>query len=100
MAAGSPFAPTEQFPALGCSLPVGRCLIETILFRRYNVFTIRLTAGVLVPIGFLLSPAVDAWFMSLVSVIVAINARFLRRVDLTIPNLPGVSALREPQPAD
>lgn len=66
----------------------------------YNVFAIPLAAGVLAPIGILLSPAVGALLMSLSTVIVAINAQFLRRVDLNLSNLPSVSAPGEPQPAD
>jgi Cu2+-exporting ATPase len=66
----------------------------------YNVFALPLAAGILAPIGILLSPAVGALLMSLSTVIVAINAQFLRRVDLSVPSLPGVSPAREPQPAD
>jgi len=66
----------------------------------YNVFALPLAAGILAPIGILLSPAVGALLMSLSTVIVAINAQFLRRVNLDLPNLPTVSASREPQPAD
>jgi Cu2+-exporting ATPase len=44
----------------------------------YNVFAIPLAAGVLFPLGIILSPAVGAALMSLSTVIVAINARFLR----------------------
>jgi Cu2+-exporting ATPase len=44
----------------------------------YNVFAIPLAAGVLYPLGILLSPAVGAILMSASTVIVAINARFLR----------------------
>jgi Cu2+-exporting ATPase len=44
----------------------------------YNVVTIPLAAGLLYRAGFLLSPAVGAVLMSLSTVIVAINARFLR----------------------
>ena len=43
----------------------------------YNVVAIPLAAGVLVTAGILLSPAVGAVLMSLSTVIVAINARFL-----------------------
>ena len=43
---------------------------------------------------------IGALLMSLSTVIVAINAQFLRRVDLSVPGLPGVSAPREPRPAD
>ncbi|QLG62106.1 heavy metal translocating P-type ATPase [Halorarum salinum] len=66
----------------------------------YNVFAIPLAAGVLAPIGILLSPAVGALLMSLSTVIVAINAQFLRRVDLDLPSLPGVSVPGEVRPAD
>ena len=66
----------------------------------YNVFVLPLTAGVLAPIGVLLSPAVGALLMSLSTVIVAVNAQFLRRVDLSVPSLPGVAAPTEAQPAD
>lgn len=44
----------------------------------YNVFAIPLAAGVLFPLGIILSPAVGAALMSLSTVIVAINARFIR----------------------
>ena len=44
----------------------------------YNIVAIPLAAGVLAPVGVLLTPAVGAIFMSLSTVIVAINARFLR----------------------
>ncbi|WP_423751739.1 copper-translocating P-type ATPase [Salinirarus marinus] len=57
----------------------------------YNVFAIPLAAGVLAPFGILLSPAVGALLMSLSTVIVAINAQFLRRADLELSSLPGVS---------
>ncbi|WP_273837867.1 copper-translocating P-type ATPase [Halococcus sp. PRR34] len=66
----------------------------------YNVFALPLAAGVLAPVGILLSPAIGALLMSLSTVIVAINAQFLRRVDLSVPSLPGVSAPTEAQPAD
>lgn len=44
----------------------------------YNVVAIPLAAGVLAGVGIVLSPAVGAVPMSLSTVIVAINARFLR----------------------
>ncbi|GAB3670241.1 heavy metal translocating P-type ATPase [Halopiger thermotolerans] len=66
----------------------------------YNVFAIPLAAGVLAPFGILLSPAVGALLMSLSTVIVAINAQLLRRVDLSVPNLPDVSPSTEARPAD
>lgn len=48
----------------------------------YNIVAIPLAAGVLAPIGVLLSPAVGAALMSLSTVIVAINAQLLRRADI------------------
>jgi Cu2+-exporting ATPase len=44
----------------------------------YNAFAIPAAAGVLYPAGILLTPAVGAVFMSLSTIIVAINARRLR----------------------
>lgn len=44
----------------------------------YNVFAIPLAAGILYKYGILLSPAAGAILMSLSTVIVAINARFLK----------------------
>jgi Cu2+-exporting ATPase len=48
----------------------------------YNIFALPLAAGALYAWGVLLSPAVGAVLMSLSTVIVAINAQLLRRVDL------------------
>jgi Cu2+-exporting ATPase len=44
----------------------------------YNAFAIPLAGGVLYSWGILLSPAVGAILMSLSTVIVAVNARFLK----------------------
>ncbi|CAM3684381.1 heavy metal translocating P-type ATPase [Nocardiopsis rhodophaea] len=48
----------------------------------YNVIAVPLAAGVLAPIGFVLAPAVGAILMSLSTIVVALNAQLLRRVDL------------------
>ncbi|GAA0508982.1 Cu2+-exporting ATPase [Halorubrum aquaticum] len=64
----------------------------------YNVFAIPLAAGILFPWGILLSPAIGALLMSLSTVIVAINAQFLRRTDLTVPSLPEVSSSTDTRP--
>ncbi len=45
----------------------------------YNIVAIPLAAGVLAPIGFILSPAVGAVLMSLSTVIVAVNAQLLKK---------------------
>ncbi len=48
----------------------------------YNVVAIPLAAGVLAFAGFTLSPAVGAVLMSLSTIVVALNAQLLRRLDL------------------
>jgi Cu2+-exporting ATPase len=49
----------------------------------YNIIALPLAAGVLAPIGVVLSPAVGALLMSLSTVIVAANAQLLRRQELS-----------------
>jgi Cu2+-exporting ATPase len=49
----------------------------------YNVLAIPLAAGVLAPVGITLSPAIGAVLMSVSTIVVALNAQLLRRVDLT-----------------
>lgn len=49
----------------------------------YNIIDIPLAAGVLAPIGFVLPPAVGAVLVSISTIVVALNAQLLRRVDLT-----------------
>jgi Cu2+-exporting ATPase len=48
----------------------------------YNVVAIPLAAGALSPFGLVLVPAVGALFMSLSTIVVAINAQLLRRLRL------------------
>jgi P-type Cu2+ transporter len=48
----------------------------------YNVLAIPLAAGVLAPIGVILPPAVGAILMSVSTIVVALNAQLLRRLDL------------------
>lgn len=60
-----------------------RKMVENLLWATgYNVVALPLAAGVLAPIGILLSPAAGAVLMSASTVIVAINAQLLRRVEL------------------
>jgi len=60
-----------------------RKMIQNLIWATgYNVVALPLAAGVLAPIGILLSPAVGALLMSLSTVIVAINAQLLRRLQL------------------
>ncbi len=48
----------------------------------YNVLSVPLAAGVLAGVGFVLAPAAGAVAMSLSTIVVALNAQLLRRVDL------------------
>jgi P-type Cu2+ transporter len=60
-----------------------RKMIQNLLWAAgYNIVAIPLAAGVLAPIGILLSPAVGAVLMSLSTIIVALNAQLLRGLDL------------------
>ncbi len=59
-------------------------MIQNLLWASgYNVIALPLAAGVLAWAGILLSPAVGAILMSLSTVVVAINAQLLRRLDLS-----------------
>lgn len=49
----------------------------------YNIIALPLAAGILAWAGILLSPAVGALLMSVSTIVVAINAQSLRRVDLS-----------------
>lgn len=60
-----------------------RKMIQNLIWATgYNVIALPLAAGVLAPVGFILSPAVGAVLMSLSTVVVAINAQLLRRTNL------------------
>nr|WP_226824224.1 heavy metal translocating P-type ATPase [Brevibacterium aurantiacum] len=54
----------------------------------YNLISVPLAAGVLAPIGFVLPMSVGAILMSISTIVVALNAQLLRRLDLR----PEVSA--------
>lgn len=49
----------------------------------YNLAAVPLAAGVLAPIGFILPMSVGAVLMSASTVVVALNAQLLRRLDLS-----------------
>lgn len=49
----------------------------------YNLISVPLAAGVLAPIGFVLPMSIGALLMSASTVVVALNAQLLRRVDLS-----------------
>ena len=57
-----------------------RKMIQNLIWATgYNIIAIPLAAGILAPLGILLSPAIGALFMSFSTVIVALNAQLLRR---------------------
>ncbi len=49
----------------------------------YNLISVPLAAGVLAPVGFVLPMSVGAILMSLSTIVVALNAQLLRRLDLS-----------------
>jgi len=64
----------------------------------YNLVAVPLAAGVLAPVGFVMPMAVGALLMSLSTVIVALNAQLLRRLDLRPERSMTELAPREPAP--
>ncbi|GEO94130.1 heavy metal translocating P-type ATPase [Kocuria turfanensis] len=58
----------------------------------YNVVAVPLAAGVLAPVGIVLSPAVGAVLMSVSTIVVALNAQLLRRLDLSPAHLAATAA--------
>jgi Cu2+-exporting ATPase len=48
----------------------------------YNLISVPLAAGVLAPVGFVLPMAIGALLMSVSTIVVALNAQLLRRLDL------------------
>lgn len=61
----------------------------------YNIAAVPLAAGVLAPIGVLLPPAAAAILMSLSTIIVALNAQLLRRIDLDPAHLAPTDGKEE-----
>ena len=55
----------------------------------YNLISVPLAAGVLAPIGFVLPMSVGAILMSLSTIVVALNAQLLRRLDLSPDAVTG-----------
>jgi P-type Cu2+ transporter len=75
--------PRAVVPVRRLSVASYRKMIQNLSWAAgYNIAAIPLAAGVLAWAGFVLPMAVAAVLMSLSTIIVAINAQFLRRVDL------------------
>jgi Cu2+-exporting ATPase len=73
--------PLDAVAILGLARGTYRKMVQNLAWATgYNALAIPLAAGVLSSYGILLSPAMGAVLMSLSTVIVAINARFLKMV--------------------
>ncbi|MBN2028129.1 MAG: heavy metal translocating P-type ATPase [Actinobacteria bacterium] len=71
--------PRDVADVLGLGRATYRKMLQNLGWATgYNVIAIPLAAGVLYPLGILLSPAVGAALMSVSTIIVAFNARFLK----------------------
>lgn len=71
--------PLDAVAIIGLAMATYRKMVQNLLWATgYNALAIPLAAGVLYGYGILLSPALGAVFMSLSTIIVAVNARFLK----------------------
>lgn len=71
--------PRDVFTVINLSRKTYSKMKQNLLWATgYNIFAIPLAAGILYPLGILLSPAIGAIFMSLSTVIVAINAKLFK----------------------
>ncbi|MCP3031533.1 copper-translocating P-type ATPase [Halobacillus sp. A1] len=71
--------PKDIVSVLSLSKNTYRKMVQNLWWATgYNIFAIPLAAGVLAPVGVVLSPAVGAVLMSLSTVVVAINAKLLK----------------------
>ncbi|MGC0274910.1 heavy metal translocating P-type ATPase [Pseudactinotalea sp. Z1739] len=76
----------------------------------YNIAAVPLAAGVLAPIGFILPMSVGAVLMSVSTIVVALNAQLLRRLDLSpeastaaahgAPKVPSAGGAEVPAPRE
>ena len=73
-----------------------RKMIQNLIWASgYNILAVPLAAGVLASIGFVLSPAVGAILMSASTIVVALNAQLLRRIDLDPAHLAPTDGKEE-----
>ncbi|SDW78368.1 Cu2+-exporting ATPase [Marinococcus luteus] len=71
--------PLDVLSVIDLSRKTYRKMVQNLWWAAgYNIAAIPLAAGVLAPVGILLSPAVGALLMSISTVVVAINAQLLR----------------------
>ena len=73
-----------------------RKMIQNLIWASgYNILAVPLAAGMLASIGFVLSPAVGAILMSASTIVVALNAQLLRRIDLDPAHLAPTDGKEE-----
>ena len=71
--------PLDVLSVIDLSRKTYRKMVQNLWWAAgYNIAAIPLAAGVLAPVGILLSPAVGALLMSISTVVVAVNAQLLR----------------------
>jgi len=71
--------PLDAVSIVGLSRVTYRKMVQNLTWATgYNTFAIPLAAGILYPYGILLTPAAGAILMSVSTIIVAINSRFLK----------------------
>lgn len=76
--------PRDVEAILGLSRATYRKMVQNLIWATgYNAFAIPMAAGITFGTGFLMTPAVGAVFMSVSTIIVAINAQLLRRYSPT-----------------
>jgi Cu2+-exporting ATPase len=76
--------PDDAVAALKLSRATHRKMMQNLAWATgYNTVAIPLAAGVAISAGIVMSPAVGALLMSISTVIVAVNAMMLRRIDLS-----------------
>lgn len=78
--------PRDVVAILGLSRATYHKMVQNLLWATgYNAIAIPLAAGVALPLGIVLSPAIGAALMSVSTVIVAINAKLLERTRVIKP---------------
>jgi Cu2+-exporting ATPase len=76
-------SPLDVVKVFELSRATYRKMIQNLLWATgYNVIALPLAAGVLAPVGIVLSPAFGAALMSVSTIVVALNAQLLRRTNL------------------
>lgn len=80
--------PLDILKIIELSRATYRKMVQNLMWATgYNIIALPLAAGVLAPVGILLPPAIGALIMSLSTVIVAVNAQLLNRVQTKLTSM-------------